>query len=192
MLSENSVSWPHAPPHFTKGRGAYMVTSGTYLKRHIFRGADRLKILHGNLLELASKYDWELQAWAVFSNHYHFVGSSPTPGAGNLSRMISHLHSSTARAMNQLDSESGRKIWHNYRETHLTYDTSYYARLNYVLQNPVKHKLVLTPELYPWCSASWFSRKTTVAFQNTVKSFPCDRVKVDDDYDVYGAKGERA
>jgi len=188
MDSDSSISWPHAPPHFTKGVGAYMVTAGTYQKDHLFRGPERLKILHDTLLTLAVKYQWDLQAWAVFSNHYHFIASSPEDGGGNLSRMLSHLHTSTARVVNRMDGVSGRKVWHNFRETHLTFDTSYYARMHYVLHNPVKHRLVLLAEDYPWCSARWFAGMCSVSFQNTVKSFKFDRINVDDEYDVYGAR----
>jgi len=53
-----------------------MVTAGTYYKAPFFRGADRLKYLCGMLLEFAEKYAWQLQAWAVFPNHYHFVALS--------------------------------------------------------------------------------------------------------------------
>ncbi|MGZ3632738.1 MAG: hypothetical protein ACXWM7_00200 [Parachlamydiaceae bacterium] len=33
--------------------------------------------LHSLLLELARKYGWNLEAWAIFSNHYHFIAQSP-------------------------------------------------------------------------------------------------------------------
>ncbi len=164
-----------------------MVTAGTYHKSHFFRGPDRLRMLHSSLLDLACDYGWGLQAWAVFSNHYHFIAASPGGGGANLARMLSHLHTHTAREVNCLDQEPGRKVWHNFRETHLTYQKSYYARLHYVIENPVKHGLVQVADQYPWCSARWFSQMAGPAFQSTVKSFPCDRVKVEDDYDVYGA-----
>ncbi|MGB0992077.1 MAG: REP-associated tyrosine transposase [Akkermansiaceae bacterium] len=188
MPEKESVTWPHAPPHYTQQAGIYMVTAGTYQKQHFFKGPDRLKILHNALLRLSEQYTWQLQAWAVFSNHYHFIASSPSQGASNLNSLIRHLHSETARLVNQLDNQQGRKLWHNFRETHLTFEKSYYARLHYVLNNPVKHGLVQVADQYPWCSAAWFTRKASTAFQKTVKSFPCDRVKVDDDYEVYGSK----
>jgi putative transposase len=99
-----------------------------------------------------------LEAWAIFSNHYHVVGHSPADQdtAKNLSRMLGLLHEKTAKWVNKLDDASARKIWHNYRETRLTYEKSYLARLNYVHQNPVKHGLVPVANQYPWCSARWF------------------------------------
>ena len=37
-----------------------------------------------------------------------------------------------------------REVWANYRETHLSFPTSYLARLNYTHQNPVHHGLDMT------------------------------------------------
>ena len=65
--------WPHAPPHRLSEHGTYIVTSSTYEKAHHFRGAERLDCLERELLSLAKVYGWQLEAWAVFSNHYHFV-----------------------------------------------------------------------------------------------------------------------
>src|SRR5690349_4344090 len=66
--------WPHAPLHRLTENGTYMVTTGTYLKEHHFRDAARLRCLEHSLLRLANEYEWHLEAWAIFSNHYHFVG----------------------------------------------------------------------------------------------------------------------
>ena len=55
------------------------MTASTYLKKPFFTGAKRLEYLCDQLLSLADKYQWQLQAWAVFPNHYHFVGLSPSP-----------------------------------------------------------------------------------------------------------------
>lgn len=57
--------------------------------------------------------------------------------------MLGLLHEKTAKWINRLENAVGRKVWHNFWETRLTYEKSYLARLNYVHQNPVKHGLVL-------------------------------------------------
>ena len=83
-----------------------------------------------------------------------------------------------------MDGSPGQKVWHDYRETRLTYKKSYLARLNYVHQNPVKHGLVHVASQYPWCSAGWFEQNATASQVRTVYSFGVDRVKVDDSFDV--------
>src|ERR1051326_4702120 len=68
------VPWPHAPLHQLGQRGTYFLTAGTYQKAHHFRGRGRVRVLHRGLLTVARDFGWHLEAWAVFSNHYHFVG----------------------------------------------------------------------------------------------------------------------
>lgn len=177
------LTWPHAPLHRLGEHGIYFVTAGTYLKAHHFRGADRLAVLHRGLLKVCDRYGWRLEAWAVFSNHYHFVAESPAT-AETLPRMLGLLHERTARWVNRLDKAVGRQVWHNYRETQLTYERSYFARLNYTHRNAVKHGLVKKASDYPWCSAGWFEQQTSPAMVKAISRFKIDKVSVPDDYDV--------
>jgi len=160
-----------------------MVTCGTYLKQHYFRGAKRLSFLCDALLRLAGEYEWNLQAWAVFSNHYHFVALSPT-NAESLRDFIKKLHSDMALAVNEWDGAPGRQVWFQFWETRLSYQRSYFARLSYVHRNAVHHKLVLEPSLYPWCSAAWFQHRATTSFYKTIMRFGIERLKLPDDFEV--------
>ncbi len=178
----HSKDWPHAPLHRLDENGTYIVTAGTHRKEHYFSGKEKLDYLEASLLRLLKEAGWQLEAWAVFSNHYHFVAHS-TPNAGSLRAAITALHSLTAQETNLLDLRAGRKVWHNYRDTKLTYETSYFARLNYVHQNAVKHCLVPVANKYPWCSAAWFERTATSAQVQTIYSFKTDAVRIDDDFE---------
>lgn len=127
-------------------------------------------------------YNWLAQAWAVFSNHYHFVAKSPVE-ATSLKSMIQRLHSQTSREVNKLDEAPGRQVWFQYWDTCLTFEKSYYARLNYVHNNPVKHGLVEIAENYPFCSAAWFKSQIEPGFRRKVESFRYDRLKIVDDFE---------
>ncbi len=185
-IASQHISWPHAPIHKLTQRGTYLVTAGTYLKEHHFRGSVRLARLQRELLQLAREFDWDLEAWAVFSNHYHFVGHSPAfePDASSLSKMLGKLHEETSRWVNCVEETPGRTVWHNFWDTLLTYEKSYLARLKYVHQNAVKHGLVAVASQYPWCSASWFERSARPAMVKTIYSFKTDKLRVLDDYEV--------
>jgi putative transposase len=173
--------WPHAPVHRLGTDGVFMVTGAILHKAHLFSGPEKLTRLENHLLGLAKKYNWQLEAWAVFSNHYHFVARS-LPEAGDLKKLLSQLHSDTARELNRMDGMSGRTVWFNFWDTKLTYQRSYLARLNYVHQNAVKHGLVKVANQYPWCSAAWFERTATPATVKTIYSFKTDQLNIMDDY----------
>jgi REP element-mobilizing transposase RayT len=132
--------WPHAPTHQLSEHGTYFVTAGTHFKAHHFRTPERLDLLQRGLLAVARDFSWNLEAWAVFSNHYHFVAQSPgdSKDAKALSQMLGVLHTRIAGCINRLDRTPARKVWHNFWDTKLTYQKSYLVRLNYVHQNAVK------------------------------------------------------
>ena len=184
-MQELRPPWPHAPLHQLSNRGTYFVTAATYLKAHHFKGSMRLKVLHRGLLTVARDFNWRLEAWAVFSNHYHFIAHSPeqAENACSLSAMLQTLHTKTARWLNRLDDTPLRKVWHNFWETRLTYQKSYLARLNYVHHNASRHGLVPVANQYPWCSAAWFERTASPAQINSIYRFKTDKVHVFDDFD---------
>ena len=149
--------WPHAPVHRLSEHGTFIVTASTLHKEHFFRGEEKLTVLENHLLRLAKQHEVILEAWAVFSNHYHFVAH--TTGTENqLRNLIARLHYDTAEEINCRDGSPGRQVWFNYWDTQLTFEKSYFARLNYVHQNAVKHGLVRQSNEYRWCSAAWFER----------------------------------
>jgi putative transposase len=175
------ADWPHAPVHRMPHAGAYMVTAGTCGKEQYFNTPERLNMAQKLLFDIADEYDWKLQAWAIMSNHYHFMALSPTD-AGSLKKMISKLHTLSAREINRLDNSSGRKVWFQYWDSLITFEKSYFARLNYVHQNPVHHGLVKVADQYEWCSAKWFMLNATRSFADTIFSFKTDQLKINDDF----------
>jgi putative transposase len=130
---------------------------------------------------LARDHAVSLQAWTVFSNHYHLVAD----GSGDaLHRLLTELHSRQSIICNERDNAKGRKVWYQFRDTELTFERSWLARLRYTHENAVRHGLVRVATEYPWCSASWFERNASAAFLRSVQSFKIDRLHVHDDFDV--------
>lgn len=158
-----------------------MITAGTLHKEHFFHKPEYLDLLQSTLFLLAEKYQIDLKAWALFSNHYHLI--LKVNGVSNtLSRFISHFHSQSARELNALESKVGRRIWYQFWDTELTYQDSYHARLRYVMQNPVRHNLVTDAKEYPWCSAQWFAQSAEPGHYKTITSYRIDKVNVIDDF----------
>ena len=173
--------WPHAPLHRFERGGLFFVTAATYLKQHHYRDRQSLDRMQDRFFDLAAKHEVEVQAWCFLSNHYHLVVACL--GAA-LRLLISQLHSLEAIECNRRDNVSGRKVWFQCRETELTFERSWLARLRYTHENAVHHRLVRLAADYPWCSAAWFERTARPAFVKTLRNVKIDRVRVEDELDV--------
>ena len=181
--NERQRRWHHRPTHVFVPSTAYIVTARTIDKQPIFAGDEKLTLLQDTLFEVALDYGWLLEAWAVFRNHYHFIATSPREGQGrDVKALTNRLHSQSSRKVNRLDSAAGRHVWFQYRDTCLTYEKSYLARLNYVNMNAVKHKLVTCASKYPYCSAAWFEAESDPAYRRKVESFRYDHLDIEDDF----------
>jgi putative transposase len=173
--------WHHSPLHQLGKTGAYMVTAGTYQKKRLFSSDELLTMVQDSLFRIAADYRWQLQAWAIMANHYHFI-AIPDDASASLPNMVRKLHSQTTADANRRLARPDRKVWFQYWDTHLTFEKSYLARLNYVHNNPVHHGLVVTASAYPWCSAAWFEHNAKPSFFRTVSGFKYDRLSVPDDF----------
>jgi putative transposase len=159
-----------------------MVTAGTYGKEPFFGTSGRLSFLQKQLFLLCEEHSATLQALAVFPNHYHCIARLEQPL--DLRDLVRHLHSVTARELNHLDGAVGRKVWFQYWDSQIFFQKSYFARLRYVHENPVRHGIVARAANYPWCSAGWFERKAEPGFRKTVLGFPCERLDIPDAFQV--------
>jgi putative transposase len=177
------MNWPHAPAHWLFEPGIYMVSASTYRKVPHLNSAVRLDFFQESLFRYADEFQWSLRAWAVLSNHYHFIAASPSEPI-SLRKFIGKLHMKTAQEFNQQDGTPGRKMWFQFWDTHITFQNSYLARLHYVHYNPAKHGVIPLAENYKWCSASWFARNAPPAFVATIKRMKTDRVEVRDKFDL--------
>ncbi len=172
-------SWPHAPSRSVTEPGTYFITAATYQKQHRFASHEKLNLLQSVIFVTCIEFNFELQAWAIFPNHYHIVGFCPVEKG--VKKLTEKIHGVSARKLNRLEGQAGRRIWYNMWDTLLSFETSYLARLNYVHNNPTKHGL--GPSLnYPFCSAHWFETQGDKSFVETVKSFKTDLLEIDDDF----------
>jgi putative transposase len=173
--------WPHAPLHWFKGEGNYILTGGTYLKQKFFTSDSDLDYLQDLMFDLAKKKQTSLRSWSFFPNHYHVVVESP-PQASRLRELVREFHSITAHEINRRANSRGRKVWYQYWDTYLDDERAYLSRLNYVNQNPVHHGIVRLATNYRWCSAAWFEANAKRSFLETLREFDETRVSVKDDF----------
>jgi len=167
--------------HSFSERGTYMVTAGIYQKHILLNSPEKLTLVRDMLFQYATQLGWQLQAWAIMGNHYHFVAASPE-NVETLRSFISKLHEYSAKKLNRMDATPGRKVWHNYWDSHITHQTSYFARLRYVHQNPVHHGAAQNASNYPWCSQNWLEQNAERSFVNTLARFKTNSVNVHDEF----------
>ena len=101
--------WPHAPIHRLGSDGVYMITGATLYKKLVFSTAEKLTLLENEILSLAKFYCWQLEAWAVFKNHYHMIARGHSDAA-RLDVYLKHLHCNTSRNVNAQDRAPGRQV----------------------------------------------------------------------------------
>ncbi len=78
--------------------------------------------------------------------------------------------------------KSPEKIFHNYWDSCMTYERSYFTRLNYVYFNSVKHGYVLHPKEYPFGSYFYRYERFAKELKELECKYPFERVNVKDDF----------
>ncbi|MCC6300405.1 MAG: transposase [Anaerolineales bacterium] len=106
-------TYPHNPPHYFVPNAMYIVTGAILYKQRLLFDDQRKALVLEILLERAAHWGWDMEAWSILENHYHFVSQAPE-NALTLESFIRQTHSKTAVELNKLDNTPGRKVWHNY------------------------------------------------------------------------------
>jgi REP element-mobilizing transposase RayT len=114
--------WPHAPVHRLTENGVYFVTSGTLHKKHLFDTPAKRELLEGLLLSLAKERRWQLEAWVVLANHYHFV-ARVQPDPVSMRDFVRELHSRSAIRSKSARRQRRMAVWHKFWDTRLTYQS---------------------------------------------------------------------
>ena len=141
----------HSPPHGTGG-GRYMVTVACYEHAPIIGSTPtRLANFEEVLLTVLNQTATTVSAWAVLPNHYH--GLVITENISALLYELRLLHGRTAFAWNGEDGRRGRKVWSGVLETAMKSDRHFWASMNYIHNNPVKHGYVKKWGEWPFSSA---------------------------------------
>jgi REP-associated tyrosine transposase len=181
MMNEVFKVYPHNPPHYFVSNAMYMITGAVLQNQALLNENRKREFVLETLLERAKVLGWNLQAWAILNNHYHFIAQAPN-NANTLSKLIRQLHSLTAIQLNRWDKTPGRQVWFNYWDSCITFEKSYLARLRYVHMNPIKHRLVDDALDYPFCSYRWFVEQGNDHLKEQVFKQPIDALKIFDNF----------
>jgi len=148
------VPW-HSPPHFDMGTSLHHVYAACYEHAPIVgQSAERLAQCETQLLEACSLAAAETAVWCVLPNHYHLLLR-----VENLKRLFEELklfHGRTSFCWNGEDDARGRKVWTAAANRAIRSERHYWATVNYIHHNPVKHGLVENWTDWPYSSAAAF------------------------------------
>ena len=145
---------PHRPPHPEREAVYYLLTAACYEHRHLLTTVDRRKQLLDKLFEQCVQHGIELRAWVVLPNHYHVLALVPDFGA--LPEVFRRVHGATSRQWNLEDNTPGRKVWYQYADRAVRSERHYWATVNYIHHNPVKHGYVLLAKEWEVSSIHWY------------------------------------
>ena len=180
---EEYKEYKHNPPHLFRSNAKYFITGATYEKKYFLITNKAKARVFKSLYKGFNSLGWTLEDWVILHNHYHLMANAPE-NAETLSAIIRDIHKFTAMWLkkNIPKTKSVEKIWWNYWDTCITYEKSYFARLNYIWFNPVKHKLVEKAEDWKFGSYYYRYRKEKEYLKKLKKKYPFDKVKVKDDF----------
>jgi len=145
----------HRPPHQDWGEGAYLLTAACYEHAPIIGATpQRMAEWERTLLETVAAFCGQVHAWCVLPNHYHTLVE--TTQVKTLVAGAGQLHGRTSHAWNREDCSRGRKVWHGCEERAMRSEAHFWATMNYVHHNPVRHGYVTRWEDWPFSSASQY------------------------------------
>ena len=151
----NCRPW-HSPPHalFTGGT-QYLLTAACFEHAHfIGHTHERMTEFENTLLGVCETFADHIYAWCLLPNHYHVL--LKTQQIKPLLSEIGRMHGRTSFNWNKAEEKRGRKVWFNCFDRAMRSHGHFWASMNYVHHNPVKHGYVANWQDWPWSSAADF------------------------------------
>jgi putative transposase len=159
----------HGPPHSTAA-GQYLMTAACFEHQsYIGKDSSRMAEFEAELLDTVAAHASQVNAWVVLPNHYHVLVA--TNDLRGLFGAIGQLHGRTSFRWNGQDNSRRRQVWHRCVETAIKSEGHYWASLNYVLHNPVRHGYVTKWTEWPYSSATRYLEE--MGREEAVRIFRC-------------------
>ena len=132
-------------------QGAYHVYNRAELGQPIFETDAAKQVFLETLLRTTHRFGWDLPAYAIMTNHFHLVVTTPR---GNLSEGMHALQSAFANKHKVFRGSPGHVFQSRFGSAHCPAGPSAARKIDYVHLNPVRGGIVTLEELrdYPWTS----------------------------------------
>ena len=152
----------HSPPHRPNfGHLRFLISAACYEHHHhIGHDPARMDSFSRDLLAVFATHTSQTFAWCVLPNHYNALVEVPDVKA--LLHELGQLHGRTSHAWNGQENARGRKVFFRAVERAMRSDRHFWATLNYVHHNPVRHGYVERWTDWRWSSAAEYLAQTGV------------------------------
>ena len=143
-----------SPPHWEfRGKHQFLISAACYQHAPIIGNTQsRMSDCEKELLTICETYTTALYAWCILPNHYHMV--LQTDRLEELRAAIGKFHGRSSFQWNGEEDCRGRKVWHNCYDRAIQSHRHFWASVNYVHHNPVKHGYVEKWQEWLWSSAA--------------------------------------
>jgi len=145
----------HGPPHQVTDERFYHLHAACY-EHAPFLGLSvaRMADFESELLNLLKSCCERVHAWCILPNHYHLLVE--TPGLKLTTGALGRLHGRTSFLWNREEGKRGRQVWHRCPDRAIRSQAHYWATMNYVHNQPVRHGLCTRWDQWPFSSAKDF------------------------------------
>lgn len=161
MKEKKFVKNNHRPLHIYDWR-FYFVSARTFEAKKYFKNDYYKKYFIKKFSKISKKLNIKIYSFVLLENHYHAIIEVPIENKSNdkfvLSEFFRRLHSQTGSFLNSQEKVLGRKVWYQYWDYCIRNKKDFWIHFNYILQNPLKHKLVKNLEC---CFDYRYSTNTT-------------------------------
>jgi putative transposase len=127
----------------------YHVTSRGNAKQAIFKDEEDRRLFLDTLAAVIRRFNWLCHAYVLMTNHYHVIIETPD---GNIAHGMRQLNGVYTQAFNRRHRRVGHLLQGRYKAILIQKDSHLLEVCRYVVLNPVKAKLVQSPNKWKWSS----------------------------------------
>ena len=130
----------------------YHITSRGNERKAIYIEDSDFELFLSLLDSVCAPYNWVVHAYCLMTNHYHLLLETPD---ANLSKGMRQLNGTYTQAFNRKHQRVGHLFQGRYKGILVDKDAYLLELSRYIVLNPVRARMVSTPDYWPW--SSWYS-----------------------------------
>jgi putative transposase len=127
----------------------YHVTSRGNGRKEIYLEESDFELFLDVLNNVCTHHNWVIHAYCLMNNHYHLLLETPD---GNLSKGMRQLNGVFTQSMNRKHHRVGHLFQGRYKSILVDKDAYLLELCRYIVLNPVRAKMVDTPDEWLWSS----------------------------------------